>query len=134
MQAKLDRNIAEGRSVFAAYRGSSTRSQFNASQQFYSVNQSTQNGEGDSRCHHCNETCHFRNHCRKRNFCTYCKKIGHIILDCARAKGRRSSSAGGSDRSGGGTATFRHVFAAQSNSVESVTASAANSPSDDRIN
>ncbi|CAN0891971.1 hypothetical protein LINGRAHAP2_LOCUS17273 [Linum grandiflorum] len=105
-QAKLDGSIVEGGSIFAAYRGSSTRPQFSASQQFNSVNQSTPNGEGDSRYHHCNETGHFRNHCRKTNFCTYCKKIGHIILDCARAKGRRSSSVGGSNCSGGGTANF----------------------------
>ncbi|CAN0846262.1 hypothetical protein LINGRAHAP2_LOCUS4369, partial [Linum grandiflorum] len=25
---------------------------------------------------------HLQNNCKKRNFCNYCKKTGHIILEC----------------------------------------------------
>ncbi|CAL1382353.1 unnamed protein product [Linum trigynum] len=33
-------------------------------------------------CHHCHEKEHTKKLCRKRNFCVYCKKRGHIISDC----------------------------------------------------
>ncbi|CAN1745863.1 hypothetical protein LINPERHAP1_LOCUS2592 [Linum perenne] len=33
------------------------------------------------------------NHCRKRNLCNYCKKPGHIILDCRLRKSRHGDRA-----------------------------------------
>ncbi|CAN1239948.1 Retrovirus-related Pol polyprotein from transposon TNT 1-94, partial [Linum grandiflorum] len=127
-QAKLDGNSVEG-SVFAAtYRGSGGRPQFTFPSQVNSSSNSQvvvpSSGKSESRCHHCNEPGHFRNHCRNRNFCTYCKKSGHIILDCSRASGRRGANVGGSDRS----SISRPTFYAQSFTAESPSAA-----SDDRI-
>ncbi|CAN1245741.1 Retrovirus-related Pol polyprotein from transposon TNT 1-94 [Linum grandiflorum] len=127
-QAKLDGNSVEG-SVFAAtYRGSGGRPQFTFPSQVNSSSNSQvvvpSSGKSESRCHHCNEPGHFRNHCRNRNFCTYCKKSGHIILDCSRASGRRGANVGGSDRS----SISRPTFSAQSSTAESPSAA-----SDDRI-
>ncbi|CAN1853579.1 hypothetical protein LINPERHAP1_LOCUS41082 [Linum perenne] len=39
---------------------------------------------------------HAMNHCRKRNFCNYCKKPGHIILDCRLRRARHGNDRGNS--------------------------------------
>ncbi|CAN1807703.1 Retrovirus-related Pol polyprotein from transposon TNT 1-94 [Linum perenne] len=51
------------------------------------------------KCRHCSEFGHSVSHCRKRNFCNYCKTPGHIILECPILKSKPSklaSSAGSS--------------------------------------
>ncbi|CAN1769644.1 Retrovirus-related Pol polyprotein from transposon RE1 [Linum perenne] len=39
---------------------------------------------------HCSETGHSQANCRKRNYCNYCKRPGHIISEC-RSKARNDS-------------------------------------------
>ncbi|CAN1342642.1 Retrovirus-related Pol polyprotein from transposon TNT 1-94 [Linum perenne] len=53
------------------------------------VSGSTNPQSGGMKCHFCGELGHPQTLCRKRNICSYCKKPGHIIVDC-RAKGRRN--------------------------------------------
>ncbi|CAN1243593.1 hypothetical protein LINPERPRIM_LOCUS5737 [Linum perenne] len=51
------------------------------------------------KCRHCSEFGHSVSHCRKWNFCNYCKTSGHIILECPILKSKPSklaSSAGSS--------------------------------------
>ncbi|CAN0919434.1 Retrovirus-related Pol polyprotein from transposon RE1 [Linum grandiflorum] len=43
---------------------------------------------GTIRCHYCQEIGHTQPHCKTRNLCTYCKRSGHIILDCPKLKNR----------------------------------------------
>ncbi|CAL1359551.1 unnamed protein product [Linum trigynum] len=45
-------------------------------------------------CHHCHVKGHLQKHCRQRNICVYCKKPGHIVLDCPSLQNRSRSSAG----------------------------------------
>ncbi|PIN07957.1 hypothetical protein CDL12_19469 [Handroanthus impetiginosus] len=40
-------------------------------------------------CFQCKEYGHIAAHCRKRNIYNYCKKPGHIILDCPKCPNRR---------------------------------------------
>ncbi|CAL1380862.1 unnamed protein product [Linum trigynum] len=41
-------------------------------------------------CFHCHAKGHTKKYCRSRNFCVYCKKIGHIVPDCPVAPPRPS--------------------------------------------
>ncbi|KAF2283065.1 hypothetical protein GH714_043724 [Hevea brasiliensis] len=37
---------------------------------------------GTVQCRFCGEMWHTQSHCKKRNVCNYCKKKGHMILEC----------------------------------------------------
>ncbi|CAN0885253.1 hypothetical protein LINGRAHAP2_LOCUS15069 [Linum grandiflorum] len=69
-QHLIDDSSTATRNVFAA-----NRTQYRP--QFGQVSNSA-----ELRCRHCNESGHFLSHCKKRNFCNYCKNHGHIILEC----------------------------------------------------
>ncbi|CAL1376413.1 unnamed protein product [Linum trigynum] len=48
-------------------------------------------------CHHCRERGHVQKHCRRRNFCVVCKRMGHIMFDC-RTKERNEAREGNQQR------------------------------------
>ncbi|CAN1128598.1 hypothetical protein LINPERPRIM_LOCUS22438 [Linum perenne] len=79
-QAQLD-----GQSAGSAFTTSKPRPRF--------VPQSAKSGSSSSggpiKCHFCHEIGHPQSLSRKRNICSYCKKDGHIIVDC-RAPGRKN--------------------------------------------
>ncbi|CAN1245557.1 Retrovirus-related Pol polyprotein from transposon RE1 [Linum grandiflorum] len=52
------------------------------------------NNLADAYCRHCSIKGHSTSHCRKRNFCNYCKTPGHIILDCPILKNRPAKQVG----------------------------------------
>ncbi|CAN0861310.1 hypothetical protein LINGRAHAP2_LOCUS8167 [Linum grandiflorum] len=85
-QAQVDNHLHESNFAFAAQsfprRNCSARSSSSAASrpQFGSSTSST------IRSHHCQELGHIQPHCRQQNLCTYCKKTGHIILDCPKLK------------------------------------------------
>ncbi|CAL1404258.1 unnamed protein product [Linum trigynum] len=97
-QAQLDVRPGEGETVFAA-----------AADHSQSIAAAVQRPQFQRRvpateleCHHCHERGHLQKHCRRKNFCVYCKRNGHIVLDCRSAQraAARSASAGTSaDRS-----------------------------------
>ncbi|CAN1235607.1 hypothetical protein LINPERPRIM_LOCUS4554 [Linum perenne] len=57
------------------------------------VPQSATSSQGSNtksiKCNFCQEIGHPQSLCRQRNICSYCKKSGHIIVDC-RAPGRKN--------------------------------------------
>ncbi|KAG5610837.1 hypothetical protein H5410_022118 [Solanum commersonii] len=42
-------------------------------------------------CFECKEYSHIASHCKKRNICNYCKKPGHIILECNQCPNTRQT-------------------------------------------
>ncbi|CAL1362537.1 unnamed protein product [Linum trigynum] len=46
-------------------------------------------------CHHCHERGHLKKHCRGWNFCVYCKRTGHIVLDCRTRQRHEARAQGG---------------------------------------
>ncbi|CAL1387375.1 unnamed protein product [Linum trigynum] len=71
---------------------------------------------GDIRCHYCQEPGHIQPHCRTRNLYTYCKRTGHIILDCPRLKNLHPRTNGATGYHGSSGPSFAvqptHVAAA----------------------
>ncbi|CAL1400616.1 unnamed protein product [Linum trigynum] len=80
----------------------------------------------DVECFHFHEKGHTKKYCKKRNFCHYCKKAGHIILACPALEGRfREEEGRGNGRSRedegrgngaasrGGSSAPRSAYAAQ---------------------
>ncbi|CAN0875498.1 Retrovirus-related Pol polyprotein from transposon RE1 [Linum grandiflorum] len=100
-QAQLDGHIPSG-SAFAA---GGSRPHFFSKGGTYGTQSGSKNTAGNSadnssssthsqvKCHFCQELGHPQALCRKRNICSYCKKPGHIILDC-KARGRRNFGSG----------------------------------------
>ncbi|CAL1362589.1 unnamed protein product [Linum trigynum] len=83
----------------------------------------------DVECHHCHEKCHYQKHCRKKNFCVYCKSRGHIVTDCksaqraaARANDPRSTS---TDRAGGDRPVYATPAAVDAAPPSAINAAAA---------
>ncbi|CAN0838160.1 hypothetical protein LINGRAHAP2_LOCUS2010 [Linum grandiflorum] len=70
------------------------------------------NTSGSIKCHFFQELGHPQSLCRKRNICSYCKRSGHIIVDC-RAPGRKNF----------GTSRGNTSFTAQSVSPASMVSS-----------
>ncbi|CAL1392665.1 unnamed protein product [Linum trigynum] len=87
-QAQFDVRPGEGETIIAAATASArqgmgrnmnalavTRPQFNSR---------VPNAELE--CHHCHEKGHLVKHCRRRNYCVYCKRMGHIFWNAALGK------------------------------------------------
>ncbi|CAN1216396.1 Retrovirus-related Pol polyprotein from transposon RE1 [Linum perenne] len=88
-QTKLD-NLSGSANMGSAFAAGKYRPRFSSNQHQQSFIGSSSNSSsvgsgknmGDIRCHHCQELGHYVSHCLKRNICTYCKKPGHLILEC----------------------------------------------------
>ncbi|CAN0870467.1 Retrovirus-related Pol polyprotein from transposon TNT 1-94 [Linum grandiflorum] len=92
-QAHLDGQSA----ISSAFATNRHRPQFypsngSSGQQHVAANNSgglSQSGNSQVKCHFCQEVGHPQALCRKRNICAYCKKPGHIIVEC-KARGRKN--------------------------------------------
>ncbi|CAL1378920.1 unnamed protein product [Linum trigynum] len=103
-QANIDVRPSAGETIFAVAGQESA----------YSVNRPSFNNKpmsNDIECHFCHERGHPKKHCRQWNVCVYCKRAGHIILECrtrqrneARAAGGGLDSSSRPERAGGGPA------------------------------
>ncbi|CAN1120557.1 hypothetical protein LINPERPRIM_LOCUS819 [Linum perenne] len=98
-QVKLDDTSTETGSVFSAYR---PYHQYSPRPQFGHTS------PGDIKCRHCGIVGHVQSLCRKRNFCNYCKRPGHIITDC-HAKQRNSAAAFGSSYNSAGGSGYNNT-------------------------
>ncbi|CAL1406788.1 unnamed protein product [Linum trigynum] len=95
-QSKLAARPGDGDTVFAAIAGSSAIAQqgSSAAPVFAASRPQFQNRVpvSELECHHCHMKGHLQKHCRQRNICVYCKKPGHLVLDCPSLQNRRRSS------------------------------------------
>ncbi|CAI0627052.1 unnamed protein product [Linum tenue] len=94
-QSKLAARPGEGEVVFAAAApgSSAVPQQGSPAQAFAATRPQFQNRVpvSELECHHCHVKGHLQKHCRQRNMCVYCKKPGHIVLECPSLQNRRRS-------------------------------------------
>ncbi|CAL1368565.1 unnamed protein product [Linum trigynum] len=88
-QANIDGRPGDGETALAL-----------ASQELaYSVNRPSFHNKpisNEYECHFCHERGHPKKHCRQWNVCVYCKRAGHIILECRTRQRNEARDAGGS--------------------------------------
>ncbi|CAN1127645.1 hypothetical protein LINPERHAP2_LOCUS4171, partial [Linum perenne] len=104
-QAHIDGSHVDGGSVFAAHPGRSSSISQRTPLGYGSVYNSSsrpQFGVASScelKCRHCGEHGHVQSTCRKRKFCNYIKKPGHIISDCCKCSFHNSNNVAASHMS-----------------------------------
>ncbi|CAL1351945.1 unnamed protein product [Linum trigynum] len=86
-QAQLDVRPGAGETIFAASQGSAYAADRLQFQRRTPVS--------ELECHHCHERGHLKKHCRGWNFCVYCKRTGHIVLDCRTRQRHEARVTGG---------------------------------------